>query len=86
MKDTEPSSYWSAESTRHRSLELIHMTLRPGLDDELASDIRFIDIGKILTALRRQLPVLLAGALLGACFGVGYLLLAPRSYVSSARS
>jgi succinoglycan biosynthesis transport protein ExoP len=82
LKDTEPSSYWSAGSARHQSLELIHTTRRPGLDDELASDIRFIDVGKILTALRRQLPVLLAGALLGACFGLGYLLLAPRSYVS----
>ncbi len=82
LKDTQSSSHWSAGSARHRNLELVNTVRRPELDDELSSDIRFIDIGKILMALRRQMPVVLAAALLGACFGVGYLMLAPRSYVS----
>jgi succinoglycan biosynthesis transport protein ExoP len=82
LKYTEPASEWSAGMGRQRGVDLVNRVRRPGLDDELPSDIRFIDIGKILTAVRRQLPLLVVATLIGAAFGITYLVLAPRSYLA----
>jgi hypothetical protein len=57
----------------------------PEMSGPRNSDVRFIDIDRILSILRRQYLVLSLGLALGISLGILYLLLAPRTYVSASQ-
>jgi succinoglycan biosynthesis transport protein ExoP len=56
-----------------------------GFEQRVASDVRFLDLGKLWLAARRQVKVLAICAIIGLLIGAWYLYLAPRSYVASAQ-
>ena len=55
---------------------------RSSLESAVPSDTQFINIGKILTAMRRQLFVIGLATGIGILLGVLYLALSPKSYVA----
>jgi len=57
----------------------------PDMGAPRVADLKFIDIDRILSVLRRQWRVLALGLALGIGLGVFYLALAPRTYVSAAQ-
>lgn len=57
----------------------------PEMSGPRSPDVRFIDIDRILSILRRQYLVLSLGLAIGLGLGILYLSLAPRTYVSASQ-
>jgi polysaccharide biosynthesis transport protein len=57
----------------------------PDMSGTPASDLRVIDLDRILSILRRQAKVLALCAGIGICLGVIYLMLAPRTYIVTSQ-
>lgn len=57
----------------------------PEMSGPRSSDVRFIDLDRILSILRRQYLVLTLGLAVGIGIGILYLSLAPRTYVAAGQ-
>jgi succinoglycan biosynthesis transport protein ExoP len=57
----------------------------PDMNAPRLADLKFIDVDRILSVLRRQWRVLALGLAFGIGLGVFYLALAPRTYVAAAQ-
>ena len=82
MQEHNLASEWHSSRLRNVNGDRMTGQGRSSLDYAVPSDIQFIDVGKILTALRRQVFVIGLCAVIAILLGVLYLSLAPRSYVA----
>jgi succinoglycan biosynthesis transport protein ExoP len=73
---------WHPNRLRQANGERLSAAPRPSLESAIPSDAQFINIGKILTAMRRQVFVLGLGTAIGILLGLLYLGLSPKSYVA----
>lgn len=86
MQEHVPSGDWPPSRYPRRGQQIVPAGEPfPETVDRAPADVQFIDIGRMIAALRRQTRVLVLCLLIGLALGIWYLALAPRQYVAVAQ-
>jgi succinoglycan biosynthesis transport protein ExoP len=82
MQEHSLAGEWHPSRLRQNNSDRSFAHNRPSLEQPVPSDTQFINVGKILTAMRRQVFVIGLGTGIGILLGLLYLGLSPKSYVA----
>ncbi|UJW87450.1 AAA family ATPase [Devosia sp. SL43] len=82
MQEHNLAGEWHPNRLRQGNSDRSSGHNRSSLDQAVPSDTQFINVGKILTAMRRQIFVIGLGTGIGILLGLLYLGLSPKSYVA----